>query len=75
MTTEYKTNYAAANRLPVDYKIIFAPTTGSKRPYEIWYCYSDGRQVVRGSFKTSDAANKRRAEKVAYALKVGWWAE
>lgn len=39
-------------------EVVFAPKTGSIKPWELWAVFSD-RRTHWGSFKTEEAANKK----------------
>lgn len=41
---------------PVAVDVRFVPTTGSKRPYEIWFQAKDGNWYQRQSFGSEDKA-------------------
>lgn len=51
------------------FSIRFAPETGSTKPYELIWHWSNGDNVHRGSFKTEKAARKAGDERFAESQK------
>jgi hypothetical protein len=58
-----------AKRDPVKVEVRFVPSTGEKRPYELWLTSGAGHDYQRGSFSSEASANKK-AEAVRRVFKL-----
>ena len=57
--------------MPTKFEVRFVPSTGAKRPYEIWAFWITGRSLHRGSFKTKEAALKSANERADFIATRG----